>query len=51
MEEYKLQVYENKVLRKIFIPERDDVSEQFRILHNKELHDLYRLPSIGRTVK
>jgi hypothetical protein len=36
---------------KIFRPKRDEVSEHFRILHNKKLCDLYRSPSIARVVK
>jgi hypothetical protein len=41
-EEPKLQVIENKVLRKLFGPKKDDGHGKFRILHNEELHDLYR---------
>jgi len=39
------------MLRKIFGPEVDEVSEQLRILHNDELRDLYMSPNIIRTVK
>ena len=38
-EERKLRVYENKVLRRIFGPRRDEVPEDWRRLHNKELND------------
>jgi len=41
-DEHKLQVFENKVL-KIFRCKKDEVNEQFRIFHNKELGGLYRL--------
>jgi hypothetical protein len=40
-----------KVAKKIFGSNKDKVSEQFRILHNKELHDLDMLPSIVRLLK
>jgi len=39
-EECRLRVYENKVLRRIFGPKRDEVTEKWRKLHNEELHDL-----------
>jgi hypothetical protein len=50
-EEEKLQVFESRVIRKIFGSKKDEVSWQFRILHNKELHDLCRPFSIVRVVK
>jgi hypothetical protein len=50
-DELKLQVLENKVLRKIFRPKQDKRSEQFRISHNKDLPDLYRSPSVVGIVK
>jgi hypothetical protein len=34
-------VFENRVLRKIFGPKRDEVTKEWRRLHNEELHDLY----------
>ena len=40
-EEKRLQVFENKVLRKIFGPKRDGQIGEWRRLHNGELHDLY----------
>jgi len=43
-------VFENRVLRRIFGPERVEVTEQFRKLHN-ELNDLYFSPSIVRAIK
>jgi hypothetical protein len=44
-------VFENKVLRRIFGPKRDEVTGECRKLHNKELHDLYSSPSIIRIIK
>jgi hypothetical protein len=40
-EEHRLRVSENRVLRKIFGPKRDEVTEDWRKLHNEELNDLY----------
>jgi hypothetical protein len=39
-------VFENRVLRRIFGPKRDDVTGDWRKLHNEELHNLYSSPSI-----
>ena len=39
--ERKLRVFENKVLRRIFGPRRDEVTGEWRILHNEELNGLY----------
>jgi hypothetical protein len=50
-EEHRLRVLENRVLWRIFGPERDVVMGGRRKLHNEELHDLYSLPSIIRVVK
>jgi hypothetical protein len=44
-------VFENRVLRKVFGPKRDEVTRGWRKLHNVELHDLYSLPSIIRIIK
>jgi hypothetical protein len=44
-------VFENRVLRKIFGPKRDEVTGEWRKLHNDELCDLYSLPSIIRIIK
>jgi hypothetical protein len=44
-------VFENRVLRRIFGPKRDEVTGEWRKLHNKELHDLYSSPSIIRIIK
>jgi len=50
-EERKLRVFENRVLRKVFGPKRDEVTGEWRGLHNEELSDLYSLPKIARVVK
>jgi hypothetical protein len=50
-EEYRLRVFENKVLRRIFGPKRDEVTGGWRKLHNEELRDLYSSPSIIRIIK
>jgi hypothetical protein len=44
--EHWLRVFENRVLRRIFGPERDDVTEGWRKLHNEEIHNLYSSPNI-----
>jgi transcription termination factor 2 len=44
-------VFENRVLRRIFGPKRDEVTEGWRKLHNEELRDLYSSPSIIRIIK
>jgi hypothetical protein len=50
-EEHKLRMFENRVLRRIFGPKRDEVSGGWRKLHNVELHDLCSLPSIITIMK
>jgi hypothetical protein len=50
-EERKPRVFENRVLRRIFGPKSDEVTGEWRKLHNKELHDLYYSPTIVRVVK
>jgi hypothetical protein len=44
-------VFENRVLRRIFSPETDEVTGEWRKLHNEELHNLYLSPDIIRQVK
>jgi hypothetical protein len=44
-------VFENRVLRKIFGPKRDEVAGEWRKLHNEKLNDLYSSPSIVRVIK
>jgi hypothetical protein len=50
-EECRLRVFENKVLRRIFGPKRDDVTGEWRRLHNKELYALYSSPNIIQVIK
>jgi len=50
-EERKLRVFENMVLRRIFGPRRDEVTVEWRRLHNEELNDLYSSPNIVRVHK
>jgi hypothetical protein len=50
-EEHRLRVFENRVLRRIFGPKRDEVMGGCRKLHNEELHGLYSSPSIIRVIK
>jgi hypothetical protein len=50
-EECRLRIFENKVLRRIFGPKRDDVTGELRRLHNKELYALYSSPNIIRVIK
>jgi hypothetical protein len=50
-EEYRLRVLENKVVRGIFVPKRDEVTGEWRKLHNEELNDLYFSPNIVRVIK
>jgi len=49
-EERKLRVFENTVLR-IFGPRRDEVTGEWRRLHNEDLNDLYSSPNIVRVIK
>jgi hypothetical protein len=44
-------VFENRVLRRIFGPKRDEVTGEWRKLHNEELNDLYCSPNIVRVIK
>jgi hypothetical protein len=50
-EEHRLRVIENRVLRKIFGPRRDEVTGERRKLHNEELHNLYSSPNTIRMIK
>jgi hypothetical protein len=50
-EERRVRVFENRVLRRILGPRRDDVTGQWRKLHNEELKDLYCSSSIVRMIK
>jgi hypothetical protein len=50
-EEHGLRVFENRFLREIFGPNREKVKEDWRRLHNDELHNLYASPNIIRMIK
>ena len=50
-EKRTLRVFENKVLTRIFRPKRDEVTREWRKLHNKELNDLYSSPNIVQVIK
>jgi hypothetical protein len=46
-----LRVFENRVLRRIYGPKRDDVTGGWRRLHNEKVHNLYSSPNIIRMIK
>ena len=50
-EERGLRVFENRMLRRVFGPKRDEVTGEWRKLHNEELSDLFSVPNIVRVVK
>jgi hypothetical protein len=50
-EDHRLRVFENRVLRRIFGAKRDEVTGEWRKLHNEELRDLYSSPSIIRIIR
>jgi hypothetical protein len=50
-EEQRLRVFENRVLRMILGPKRDEATGEWRRLHNEELNDLYSSPNIIRGIK
>ena len=50
-EERRLRVFENRVLRRVFGPRKDEVTGEWKKLHNEELSDLCALPNIVRVVK
>ena len=50
-EKRRLRVFENRVLRGIFGPKRDEVTGEWRKLHNEELNDLWASPNIVRMIK
>jgi hypothetical protein len=50
-EERRLKVFENRVLRRAFGPKRNEVTGEWKKLHNEELNDLYSLPNIVPVVK
>jgi hypothetical protein len=49
-EEHRLRVFENRILRRIFGRKRDEVTGDWRKLHNEELQNLYSSPSIIRMI-
>jgi hypothetical protein len=51
IKEHRLRVFENRVLRRIFGPKRDEMTGEWRKLHNQEFHDLYSSLSIIRIIK
>jgi hypothetical protein len=50
-EEYRLRVFENRVLKRIFGPKREEVAGGCRRLHNEELHNFYALANIIMVIK
>jgi len=50
-EERRLRVFDNRVLRRIFRPKRDEVTGEWRKLYNEELNAMYTSPSVVRTIK
>jgi hypothetical protein len=50
-EEHRLRVFENRLLRRICGPKRDEVAGEWRTLHNEELRGLYSKPNIIRIIK
>jgi len=50
-EERRIRVFENRVLRRVFGPKRDEITGEWKKLHNEEFSDLYSLPNIVRVVK
>jgi hypothetical protein len=50
-EEHRLRVFENRMLRGIFGPKRDEVTKQWRKLHSGDIHNLYSSPDIIRQIK
>jgi hypothetical protein len=50
-EKHRVRVFENRVLRRIFGPKRDEVARGWRKLHDEELQNLYSSPSIIRMIE
>jgi hypothetical protein len=51
MEDRRLRASDNRVLRGIFGPKREEVAGGWRRLHNEKLHNLYTLPNVIRVIK
>jgi hypothetical protein len=51
IKKHRLRVFENRVLRRIFGPKRDEVTGGWRKLHNEELHNLYSSANIIKMIK
>jgi len=49
-EEHRLSVFENRMLRQIFVPKRDEVTGEWKKLHNDELNDLYFSTNMIRVI-
>jgi hypothetical protein len=50
-EEHRLRVFENRVLRRLLGPKRDEVTGDWRKLHDEELYNLYSSPNMIRVIK
>jgi hypothetical protein len=50
-EEHRLRVFENRVLRRIFRPKRDETTGEWRKLHSEKLHNLFSSPNVIRQIK
>jgi hypothetical protein len=50
-EEHRMRVFENRVLKRVFGPKKDEVTREWRKLHDEELHDLCFSPNIIRIIK
>jgi hypothetical protein len=50
-QEHRLRMFENRVLRKLFVPKRDELTGQWVILYNEELYDLYSSVNIIQVSK
>jgi hypothetical protein len=46
-----MKVFENRVLRRIFVPKREEVAGDCRSMHNEELHNFYASPNIIRVIQ
>jgi hypothetical protein len=50
-EKCRLRAFDNRVLSRIFVPKRDEVTVEWRKLHTEELNDLYSSPNINPVIK